>query len=291
MIEFHADDYALFEQQSLRILQCYKNGVLNGISIMPNSNYLTQCIKYLEENKCDVSVSVHLNLVEGKCLSNPEDIDLLVDKDGVFNISFGKLLLASFMPGRKKYMHQIRNELIKQIQMVHKLLDNKPLRLDSHVHYHMVPVVFDAMMEAIEKEKFPVTYIRIPKERIYDYFAVGALYGLKPINIVKTLVLNLLAWRNQRKYKNILGNMEQKTFYGVMHSGNMNYETVHKIIEGCKERIRNGENIEVLFHPGSVIEPEDKAKLTSVDDFHFLTNPLREVEASALIQLKENKII
>ena len=44
MIEYHADDYGLFPEQSRHIMECYHKGALNGISIMPNSPYLKECM-------------------------------------------------------------------------------------------------------------------------------------------------------------------------------------------------------------------------------------------------------
>ena len=156
---------------------------------------------------------------------------------------------------------------------------------------HMLPVVFDALMEVIKENNFSVTYIRIPKEHISHYVAVGALSGLRPINIVKAIVLNILAWRNQHKYQAMLHSMEKKIFYGVIHSGNMCYETVEKIVKRYKKFERTEVNAEILFHPGSVLEQEDQAKLTNTADLYFLTNAGRKIEADAMIQLKEKKII
>ena len=138
MIEFHADDFGLFTRQSQRILNCSKNGVLNGVSIMPNSIYLPECMQMLYKNDKDMSVTIHLNLVEGKCLSEIKDVDLLVNKDGIFNISFGKLLLASLSPMREKYVSQIAKEFSKQIKTANNLCKQNKIRLDSHVHYHML---------------------------------------------------------------------------------------------------------------------------------------------------------
>ena len=44
MIEYHADDYGMFKTQSKHIMDCYHEGALNGISIMPNSPYLDECM-------------------------------------------------------------------------------------------------------------------------------------------------------------------------------------------------------------------------------------------------------
>lgn len=290
MIEFHADDFGLFPRQSRRILECCEKGVLNGVSILPNSDCLPECMEMLEPYMDRVAVTVHLNLVEGHSLSAPEDVPLLVDKAGNFNISFGKLLLASFSPARRDYANQIREEFKKQIRRVWELCGQKNLRLDSHVHYHMIPVVFDAMMEAVAQENFSVTYIRIPAESLRDYRPIHSLAGFQSINLVKYLVLNTLACRDRRKYRAELAGMEQKTFYGVVCSGYMCYETARRILTSRKAWPHENEDVEMLFHPGSVLEPEDQSCLTSADDRHFLTHAGRAAEAEALVRLKEDSL-
>lgn len=49
MIEYHADDYGMFRTQSQHIIDCYHNGALNGISIMPNSPYLAECMDAIKD--------------------------------------------------------------------------------------------------------------------------------------------------------------------------------------------------------------------------------------------------
>lgn len=41
-IEYHADDYGLCPAQSREILDCYTDGRLNAVSIMPNSPLTTE---------------------------------------------------------------------------------------------------------------------------------------------------------------------------------------------------------------------------------------------------------
>ena len=49
MTEFHADDFGLFTTQSKRILQCREPGALNGISVFPNGDELTECLTFLTD--------------------------------------------------------------------------------------------------------------------------------------------------------------------------------------------------------------------------------------------------
>ena len=79
MIYFCADDYGLSDISSKRILECIEKGALNKVSVFPN---ITQVdLKEDLENK-DVRISLHLNLVEGKCMAKPEEIPLIAHKDG-----------------------------------------------------------------------------------------------------------------------------------------------------------------------------------------------------------------
>lgn len=282
-IEFHADDYGLFPTQSRRILDCHRNGNLNGISVMPNSPHLHECMSDMHLFSEEVAVTVHLNLIEGKSLSQ---VPLLTDRKGRLNGSFGALLLRSFLPGRDKYRQQLKRELSAQIKAVQKYLpEGTPLRLDGHAHYHMIPVVFDAMMDVIREENRQVSYIRIPREYLRLYLpGLNLLQDFSPINLVKVLVLNALSVRAEAKYADVLKHMERKLFLGVFLSGRMYYENVIHVLPGAVSLAeRKGMDLEILAHPGGVFEAEDIQEITSPEDRAFLTSDLRKREKSLFL--------
>lgn len=290
MIEFHADDYGLFPTQSQRIIDCCRDGVVNGISVMPNSPYLPECMEMLRPFWEDLRVAVHLNFMEGNSICAPEKVSLLVNEQGIFNISFGKLLLVSILPGRQRYRNQLQKEISAQIHAVIPYLRDRQLRIDGHSHYHMLPVVFDALMDVIKEEKMSVSYIRIPKEYIKIYFAHRKeLVYFRPINLLKVLILNLLAKRNRKKYQEFLDSLEQDVFSGVMYSGRMCAQNMNVLLPEM-ERLaeQRGENLEILAHPGGVYEQENIAQLTNQSDIDFLTDRFREEEAEAFISLNKN---
>ena len=282
-IEYHADDYGLFPTQSHRILDCHRNGNLNGISVMPNSPYLAECMSDMYQFSEEVAVTVHLNIIEGKSLTW---VPLLTDEDGNLNCSFGALLLRSFLPGRDKYRQQLKQELLAQIRAVQKYFpEGAPVRLDGHAHYHMLPVVFDALMDVIREEKLKVSYIRIPREHMAIYLpCLHKLQDFSPINLAKVLILNLLSRRAERKYADVLKTMEKKLFLGVFLSGRMYYENViHFLPKAVTLAEKLGTGMEILGHPGGVFEPEDIAEITSAEDVAFLTSPLRNREKSLFL--------
>ena len=282
-IEFHADDYGLFPTQSHRILDCHRNGNLNGISVMTNSAHLAECMSDMHLFSEEVAVSVHLNLIEGRSLSGAP---LLTDEAGNLSGSFGKLLLRSYLPGRNRYRQQLKQELSAQIGEIRKYFpEGTPVRLDGHAHYHMIPVVFDAMMDVIREENLPVSYIRIPREYLRIYLPhLKNLQEFSPINIVKVMILNFLSLRAEIRYGKILKNLEKKLFMGVFLSGRMYYENVIHLLPGALALAEKlGMGLEILGHPGGVFEQEDIARITAPEDAAFLTNDLRNREKSLFL--------
>lgn len=290
MIEYHADDYGLFPAQSQRIIDCCRDGVVNGVSVMPNSPYLPECMEMLRPFWNDVQIAVHLNFMEGRSICTPEEVDLLVDRRGIFNISFGKLLLVSALPDRQRYREQLQKEISAQIHAVLPYLRDRQLRIDGHSHYHMLPVVFDALMDVIKEEKMSVSYIRIPKEYLKINFSHRKeLVCFRSINLLKVLILNLLVKRNRKKHQEFLDSLEQAVFSGVMYSGRMCTQNMNVLLPNMARLAeQRGENLEILAHPGGVYEQGDIAQLTNQSDIDFLTDRFREEEAEAFISLKRN---
>ena len=290
MIEFHADDYGLFRRQSERILNCRLNGVLNGTSIFPNSPHLAECMALLRPAAEGMRLTVHLNLMEGRSLCPPSEIPLLVDGEGVFSVSFLRLLLVPPGMARRVWKEQLKRELSAQIGALRPYLEELglPLRLDGHAHWHMLPVVFDALMELIEEERLPVRYIRMPSEPLGLYIRhLPRIFPFHPINLVKTALLRLLCRRNRRKYAPRLAGLEQSLFLGVLFSGCFSYDKFRLLLPDARRLAeKRGWDLELLAHPGAVYEPEDIRLLTSREDAAFLSHPNRKEEAQAFLRLK-----
>jgi hypothetical protein len=204
-----------------------------------------------------VAVTVHLNLMEGNSLCDPGQVPLLTNEKGQLSCSFANLLVRSFLPGRDKLRHQLKQELKAQILAVQKVLPAEvPLRLDGHAHYHMIPVVFDAMMDVIREEDLPVSYIRISREYLRLYLPhFFRLRDLSAINLVKVAVLNLLSGLARMKYTRELAPMEKKLFLGVALSGRMYYENLKVFFPQARKLAeKKGWDLEILGHPGGVFE-------------------------------------
>lgn len=289
MTEFHADDFGLFTAQSKRILRCKENGVLSGTSVFPNGDELPDCLALLPH--AGLSLTIHLNLMQGHCLADPSSVSLLTDENGTFSVGFCKLLFCPLLGKRELYKEQLKKELSAQI---HALLPvflekNLSLRIDGHAHWHMIPVVFDALMEIIRDESLPVSYIRIPAEPVSVYLKNFVhILPFPPINIVKLLLLCILARINRQRWRNALRQTEKRIFLGVLLSGCFDLRRMQAVLADAEALAeKRGCDLELLVHPGSIHEAADIARVTNENDRLFFTSPARELEADALMSIKK----
>ena len=274
MIYFCADDYGLNDISSMHIKQCVDEGALNKVSVFPNFENVGD----LSEN---IRLSLHLNLVEGKCMANEGEIDLLADKDGNFKHTFGGLLKLNLFHG-KKLEAQVYREIKAQV-MAWKNMADIPFCVDSHQHTHMIPAVFNALLKVLDDEKISLEYMRIPREPILPYIKTPSLYfTYSPINIAKQWLLNFLWLINKQKRKDI----PTAYFFGILFSGKMDEKRVSKILpKYIKMAEKNGRDVEVLFHPGYT----DKCKDTVFNKFYLSEN--RKTEFDSVMKLKERSVL
>ena len=111
MIYICADDYGLCDISSLHIKQCIDRGALNKVSVFPN--FVDCDFTELFEKK-DLCVSLHVNLVEGKCMANPREIGLLADANGNLKHTFGGLLKLSLL--KRKQLDECCQALPRSIR-------------------------------------------------------------------------------------------------------------------------------------------------------------------------------
>jgi hypothetical protein len=289
MTEFHADDFGFFTAQSKRILQCGENGALNGISVFPNGDEMADCLALLEDHS--PALTVHLNLLLGHCLSAPSSVPLLADQNGIFCVGFGELLFCPLFGKRNAYKQQLKQELSAQIHALQPVFQEKnlPLRIDGHAHWHMIPVVFDALMEVIRDEQFPVSYIRIPAEPASVYWKnLFRILPFPPINIIKSVLLSILAKINLRRWNRMIRQMEEHVFLGVLLSGCFDLRRMRAVLPDAEALAeKRGCGLELLAHPGAVCERKDIDRVTNESDRRFFTSPARAWEADGLMHIHE----
>ena len=260
--DFHADDYAVSLSASQDINTLGEKGCIDSISIIPNMGAFETSAPLLKAFPQTVKRSIHLNFMEGKSCLPAAQIPDLVDEKGFFKVSWGSLLLVNFNPvKRKSIKEQLAAEIVAQVEkcIAAGLVDPEALRLDSHQHPHMIPLVQDALFEAVdvlEKQGRKVVFIRNTEDPISLYFhSLKTLRGFSAANMLKCIILNFFSFRLKRKLKE--KGLPIGYLCGVFYSSHMDEERLNEVLPAFEKlATRKNRRVEVLFHPGSIRKEE-----------------------------------
>lgn len=289
MIDIHADDYALTLRTSEEMLALMKEGVLDSISIIPNTGSFDKCIDLLISEIPNLpflpAMSVHLNIVEGISLSSGDGS--LIDS------TWKSLFLCSVNPfcyGNTK--KALKSEINAQIRTgwdaIQKCMakakergiacDQKKIRIDSHQHSHMIPIVWSAIMEVINENGYEVEYIRNSKEPLAVFLGETSLIGsYRPVNMVKNRILHSFSGSPDRFDRK--AGRKPMYLWGLIMSGKMDADRIEKLLPAVLNKAeKQGRDLEILFHPGRMTEDElcPEIPKTSADDFYL--SPNRDIE-------------
>ena len=303
--DIHADDYALTVNTSKDMLACMKRGELDSISIVPNMSCFQECMEMLYQAipglKFLPKMSVHLDFVEGHSLAGAKEVPLLV-KDGStsMGLSWGGVFLLSYLPWKRRAVkEQLKKEIKAQIEAVQAAVKHaadmagkyqvpykqKGIRIDSHQHAHMIPVVWEALSEVIEEEKYDIEYIRNSKEMMGPFLAEVSLWKTyRPINFVKNRLLSLYSLRADRYVKE--HNMEPMYLWGLVMSGRMDYDRIVILYPKIAAKAhKDNRTLEILFHPGLMLPGEISEEIggDAAEDFYLKQDRHTEMDAVARI--------
>ena len=289
-IDIHADDYGYSLNTSKEIIDCVKSGDLDSFSIICNTSHFDECMEYLYKMIPSFDhlplMSVHINLPEGYSESE------------ILPMSWGKLFINSYL-NKKKLKIELKKEIKKQIDKTwaaigkcFEIAENnkievrqKGIRIDSHVHTHLIPAVWESLIEVIEENEYHVEFIRNPKEPIRP-FLVDSLLSYGIVNIIKNRILMAYS-RKVDDYCDRHG-LKKMYMWGLTMSGHMDFARIKKVypkmIEYCKERNRD---LEILFHPGMALKDE-YSKEMNIDYFNdFNSSQNRNIEKDSVLRIKE----
>ena len=251
-IIFHCDDTGATSCMTKRILETWKAGFIDGFSILANGDATSEvCLGLLSDPDRDVRIAVHLNLCEGKSLTQPCDIPLLVDSRGNLKQSFVGLLvlwLISSNVKRQALLRQVEREWRAQITEVKRICrPRKVTGVDSHINIHMLPFLFSVAARLAKEEGIPE--IRMSNEaafyfssRFVESFSLAFL-----VNVIKFLVLRACSW-SVRRFSKEHGLTGPDALVGILYTGRMTRTTAKS---GIAAALRKGLRvIEVVFHIG-----------------------------------------
>ncbi len=293
-VDIHADDFGVSVHASEDIMECLENGALDSISVIANMSCFGECVRRYREKRDSFKrvphICVHLNVLDGKAVLDRTAIPDLVDDEGFFCLSWGTLFMINYGGKRKRerIKKQLKAEFEAQIKLVTEAFDLKELRLDSHQHPHMIPFVFDVLMEICEESKIPVRFVRLAREPLSPFIRQVCFYPTySPVNLIKNILLNFFSMQNRRKLEK--REIPYELLWGLLMSGNMDTRRVPELFAYMvKYAKRKDRVLEILFHPGRMLEEEKTGEYRKPGFLNFYLSENRNVEKVCITYLENS---
>ena len=232
---FNSDDFGYSEAFNIGIKNGFLSGVLTSTCILANGEAFDNAIEEILPQISGIGLGVHLNIIEGKSLTNPS---LITDSNGYFNNGFISLLMKS---KDRVFLGQIEKEFRAQIE---KIISKTPVdHINSHVHTHAIPDIFE--LTAKLASEYGIKNIRTQFETPYIIPNLQKHLTVKyPVNIIKNILLNTFSLANFKTAKRYNLNTNDYII-GVTYTG---YMDENAVLFGLKKH-KKPCLTEILIHP------------------------------------------
>ena len=236
----NADDFGMSKDINRAVLEGYQTGLLKSASLTANGEAFSDAIENIIPKCPDLGVGIHLNIIEGKSLC--ADLKTLTDQEGNFNNSFIQLLVKSYNPKETEFFNELERELRLQIEKV--LSKATVSHIDSHVHTHAIPRIFD-MVCRLAKE-YGIKQVRTQFEKPYFVPDNKKHFNLKyPVNLIKLCLLDFFTLINETTI-NKYGLKTNDFLIGVTYTSMMDALTIAYGVMAINYDVTV---VEALIHP------------------------------------------
>lgn len=267
----HSDDFGLNKEVNHAIIEVAQRGVLGSASLMTNGLAAEDALQQARD--CTgLGVGLHLNIVRGRPLSNPQEIPSLVDDDGRFLNSVARLMSRS-VRGKLSAL-EVEAEYRRQIEFMLKR-DFVPTHLDGEKHSH---ILIPESARAVSKlaGEFNIERVRLINEKslLKDLHRQGiAIKG----SLSQRAKLELLEWRSRQVAGMWGGLRHTDTTFGVLLSGNTRYPNAIDLLKAFVT-LDSTKTIEWMFHLGYPFDENDPGFKQEYGGFFLGKARLEEVE-------------
>lgn len=245
----NADDFGMSKAFNKAVLDGYNQGFLTSASICANGETFEAAVNEIIPECPNLGIGVHLNIIEGNSLKNNQK----------FNNGYLKLI---YLANNSWFLEHVEEEFRLQIEKVLKY--TKVDHLDSHVHVHAIPHIFEITCK-LAKE-YGIKQVRTQHEEFYLVPDFARHINLKyPPNILKVMLLNIFTAKN----KETIDKYELQTndyILGVGYTGMMDEKTIYHGLLNIKAE---DTVVEALIHPckyeGQNIYPHYKEFMITQD--------------------------
>jgi len=241
----NADDFGMSNAFNKAVLDGYNNGFLTSASICANGKAFDSAVNEVIPECQNLGIGAHLNIIEGSSLQDFTKTSMLTDLEGNFNNGYLKMICLS---KNELFLEQVEREFRLQIEKT--LNYTKIDHLDSHVHVHAIPNIFELTCK-LAKE-FGIKQVRTQMEKFYLIPDVKKYLNVNyPPNILKVLLLNAFTLRNKKTIE-AYGLQSNDYLVGVGYTGMMDDKAIEYGLAAIKEDV----TVEALIHPCHFFEPQ-----------------------------------
>ena len=181
----NADDFGLHRSINEGIEEACNNGIVRSVSFASNTDIFEESLSVLKRCR-EVSIGIHLNIIDGRPVSNGKDLGFLLDKKGNFLGNHKKVLLS--VCANLKRISAIKVEFEEQIKRAQDGGLNIS-HLDSHCHIHLLPCLSNVVVDLVEKFKIP--FVRVSRVRNFPFcfnvrgLVIGTMSHFASINFIR----------------------------------------------------------------------------------------------------------
>lgn len=244
-----ADDFGLHRDLDRGIREVCEKGVVTHVSLIANGEGTDEAAQFLKSHP-QTSIGIHLNITEGKPLSDSNNLQPLLDKEGEFlgdHLKVGFAILCH-PPVAKAVEQEYRAQIEKVLSLGVKIL-----QINAHGHLHLHPYLFGRIMKLAKRYGIP--FIRVVDEWPSPRFLIQSL---KPWS--KTILLWGLTWNVKLCSRSVEGVALNRS-RGAFDSGHLTQrERLSQILSHLPDGFT-----ELFCHPGTSSERSRKKNPENYD--------------------------
>jgi predicted glycoside hydrolase/deacetylase ChbG (UPF0249 family) len=264
----NADDLGIARSTNLAIRRAFREGIVTSASLMANMTAFQHALDHVVYQNPGLGIGIHLCLTSGKPVLPPEQVPLLVDRQGHF--CHGFLGLFRLLRGRRgrEAATQIAAELDAQARQF-DLCGIDVDHVDGHHHLQMIPGIFEiAAAIAIQRH----AALRISDEHFRG--SRRWLRGLTNGGLIKKIILSRLSQQARRQPFDLV---YADHYHGVLETGRITTRILWEILRSLPDGVT-----EINCHPG-LDDALDRTVVCSLADRRSLASRTRSAELAALL--------
>ena len=229
-----ADDFGLAEKLDEGIKATCHRGAVTHVSLVSNGESVESAAQFLKANP-QTSVGAHLNLTDGRPLTEGRFLQCLLDIDGKFFGSHWKVALICAR--NPSVLKAVEEEYRAQVQ---RLLDLgiRLTQLNSHGHLHGLPALFRVVNRLASDYAIP--FVRV----VHEWPDLPDFIDSVPRGFITLLLTS--AFGVARKSGSAGGGVRASRCFGIFDSGRLTANRLSKILSRLPEGFS-----ELVCHPGS----------------------------------------